>query len=179
MQDELDEVDGLYIANALLSDACAPVSPLCIADIVRFLTVSGTRLTAEQSRKLVADRALRQVYARLKAVLVSHEMPALIAASDGEVDERTFEGGTLLLVRGDAGDWYMRVRIDQRGQTEKLSLLIEPEGGLPRKIDLGMPDSTRSYLVLLDDTDAHDQAVIVALRDPLSRAYILSTGGEG
>jgi hypothetical protein len=175
MNDELDQVDGVYIVQMLLSDAAAAQAPVGMADLARFLTVPGAQLTAEQSRKLFADKALRQGYARLKAALVSYEVPALIAASDGEVDERPFEGGALLLVRDGASGWYLRVRIDEGPRPENPFLLIEPDNGAPLKIALGKTDATGAYLVLLNDADTHDRTAIAALRDPLSRAFILAT----
>ena len=175
MNDELDRVDGAYVAYMLFSDAAAVRAPVGMVDLVRFLTVPSAQLTAEQSRKLFADRALRQGYARLKAALVSHEVPALIAASDGEVNERPFEGGTLLLVRDETSGWYLRVHIDEAPRPENPFLLIEPDNGVPLKIALGKTDATGSYLVLLNDADTHDKVTVAALRDPLSRAFILET----
>ncbi len=175
MNDELDQVDGVYIAHMLLADAAAVQSPVGMVDLARFLTVPGARLSSEQSRRLFADKALRQGYARLKAALTSHEVPALIAASDGELDERPFEGGNLLLVRDSASGWYLRVRIDAGPRPESPILLIEPDNGVPLKIALGRADATGAYLVLLNDADAHQRDAIVALRDPLSRAFILTT----
>lgn len=174
MNDELNDVDSRYVAAMLVEEAQTVPNPLGIADLARFLTTPRIVLSADQTRRLFTNVSLRQAYTRLRKSLTLHEVPALAAASDGAVEERSFEGGSLLLVGDDSGGWYLRVRISEAKRPVNPLLLIEKDDRPIANIPLGQPDASGGYLAVLDMENAVTMAAMAALRDPSSEAFILS-----
>lgn len=175
MSDELDEVDRIFVADMALAERSPDHEPFGMVEIARFLTEPEIELSITQSRKLFSDEALRQGYRQLKQALTFHELPAVVAASDGEVDERKFDGGRIDIIAGErAGEWYLRVEISGGAMPEKPLLLVESTQGRICKLPLTNPDSTNAFLILLDADDEEQGALLAVLRDPLSTGSILS-----
>lgn len=177
MTDELDRANSIFVADMVLAEQVPGHEPFGMVEIARFLTTPTMQLSFEQSRKLFADPALRQGYEKLRTVLSVHELPTVIAASDGEIDRRSFEGGRIdLIPSGRPEEWYLRVEISDGNMPAEPMLLVEaPEGGI-HKLALANPDSTNAFLVLLDVEEESQGALLHALRDPLSTGCILSSG---
>src|ERR1700760_342270 len=88
--------DQLYAARSALA-AARPRRRMGLAEIVQFLGDPSRSLTAEEQRQLFADPRLRADYRRLKAQATTFEMPALAAASSGNVNARRFDGGSITI----------------------------------------------------------------------------------
>ncbi len=68
-----------------------------VAELVQFLSDPRSELPPEAQRLLFSNPRLRADFKRLKTSLRCVELPALAAASDGAVDQRSFEGGSVRL----------------------------------------------------------------------------------
>ena len=87
--------DKLYAARSALAETERPTRRLGVAEIVQFLNDPRRSLSMEEQRSLFADPQLRADYRRLKSQVTIAELPALAAASAGNVNSRRFEGGTV------------------------------------------------------------------------------------
>jgi hypothetical protein len=193
----LNRVEELYVAWTLAEETpAAPRPALTFGELVAFL-VEGRKLTQAQQQFLFANRKLRADFQRLKQDLAHRvidrteraeartrvfEMPALAAAaSDREVDERSFDGASLR-VRPSAqpGQVYIIVQFDDpasapsallvesaAGEMARMALTVD-EKGSRRELD----DDGRLLLVkdLGNETDAQ---LVRLIRDPLSTGVFL------
>jgi hypothetical protein len=193
----LNRVEELYVAWTLAEETpAAPRPALTFGELVAFL-VEGRKLTQAQQQFLFANRKLRADFQRLKQDLAHRvidrteraeartrvfEMPALAAAaSDREVDERSFDGASLRLrPSAQPGQVYIIVQFDDpasapsallvesaAGEMARMALTVD-EKGSRRELD----DDGRLLLVkdLGNETDAQ---LVRLIRDPLSTGVFL------
>lgn len=180
MTKDLDRADEIYVAKMLIEEGEPETDAIGIAEIARFLTEPGYTLLPGQTRRLFADRQLRQAYAAFKAKLQTYEVPTLLAASDGAVDERAFPGGRMRLIPARRGNQvYLRIEFSARRPAPPGLLEVVRPNGDWVKLPLGASNEAGELVVPLDLDDPHHAAIVEALRDPLSSGGILPLQTQG
>jgi hypothetical protein len=172
--DIAQRADGLYAARAALADATPRPRRLGIAEIVQFLTDSRRSLSADEQRSLFANPQVRADYRRLKAQLSVFELPALAAASDGQVGARRFDGGSISIHPSRvAGQTYVILRFDSLARPPAALVLERPSGELvKRALPDGQSDS-EAMMIVLDSHNADDETFLRVLRDPTATGSFL------
>lgn len=174
MSRDYDKADEIFMADAILSETPREATSFGMVDLARYLTSTDMQLTGEQTRRLFSDPALRQGYSRLKETLSHYRMPVLMAASDGEVQERPFPGGSLKLVPSRrSGQIYLRMAFDTAPEAGAAILLVESPTTGVHKLGFTIGESQTSALVPLDLTNDWHSDLLAALRDPASSGSIL------
>jgi hypothetical protein len=165
--------DRLYAARTALSEARPARGGLGLADLVQFLTDSQHSLSLEQQRRLFSDPRLRADYRRLKSELAAIEMPALAAASVGDVSERRFPGGTVRMHPSRvAGQVYVFLKFTGAAAQPRWMLLETPGVELVKRV-LPNPDPSGEMLIVLDPRNPADEAFLRVLADPTSSGSFL------
>lgn len=175
MTRELDRADKLFVADMLLSET--PPSPelFGIVEVMRFLTNPTSQITSAQTRRLFADASLREAYRDLKGRLEYARVPEVRAASDGEINERHFPQGHMRIIPArDGRQVYLRLTFLDPDPSMATMLIMEmPEGGLSKRA-LPPQDSNGEIVAILNLDDAHDAALVEALRNPSVSGSILA-----
>jgi len=162
----------LYAPRAILAEARPEGMAVGVSDIVLFLG-SGRAPSAEAQRALFASPRLRADYRRLKSQLSMFELPALAAASDGQVTMRRFEGGAIRIHPSRvAGQTYVLVRFDAPDNAPAAMVLEHPSGEVVRRA-LSIEQSEGEALLLLDSRLPEDEAFLRVLCDPKSTGGFL------
>ncbi len=165
--------DLLYAARSALAEAVPPSRRLGIAEIMQFLDDPGRTLSMEEQRALFADPKLRADYRRLKAQVAIAELPALAAASSGQVSSRRFEGGTVNVHPSRVPNQvYVVLRFSWPASAPR-SILLENAGGDLVKRALPTADTSGELMIVLDQKSAADQAFLRLLSDPTSTGSFL------
>jgi hypothetical protein len=163
----------LYAARSAMADAQPARRRLGVAEIVQFLSDPQRSLSMEEQRSLFADPRLRADYRRLKSQLSVYELPALAAASAGDVDARQFEGGTLSIHPSRVpGQVYVVLRLSSPS-TPPRAMLLESAAGEVVKRSLPAPDGNGEIMLVLDRKLAADEAFLHLLSDPTSTGSFL------
>src|SRR5262249_44481004 len=130
-------------------------------------------LSMEQQRRLFAEPRLRADYRRLKAELGAIDMPALAAASVGDVTDRRFAGGTVRIHPSRVGGQvYVVLRFTGLGIPPR-SLLLETPGVELIKRPLPKPDPSGDMVIVLDPKNSADEVFLRAVTDPTSSGSFL------
>ena len=165
--------DQLYAARSALAETAPTGRRLGVAEIVQFLSDPRRSLSMEEQRALFSDPRLRADYRRLKSQLSVSELPALAAASVGDVDTRRFEGGTLSIHPSRvAGQVYVVLRLSSPGGPPRTMLLESAAGDLLKR-SLPVPDGQGELMLVLDRKIAADEAFLRLLSDPTSTGSFL------
>src|SRR2546421_7949895 len=121
--------EDLYVARAVAEDTAPGVLSLTFVDLVRYLSDMSASLTADQWRLCREDPRVRADYDALKRNLSVAELPQAAAASQGDLEERTFPGGRLRIRPSAlAGQVYLILTLDRVPTTPRI-LLVEGKDG--------------------------------------------------
>ena len=160
--------DRLYAARSALVGTKPPRHRFGVAEIVQFLSDPSRALTPEEQRALFTDPRLRADYRRLKAQATTFELPALAAASSGNVDARRFEGGSITIHPSRIpGQLYVIVRFNSPTETPRAILLEGTEGDLVKRA-LPSTDQHGEMMMVLDEKNEADAGFLRLLADPMS-----------
>jgi len=176
--DQPDDIDRraerLYAARSVLAETRPSTRRLGIAEIVQFLTDPARSLTIEEQRALFSDPRLRADYRRLKAQASVAELPALAAASAGEVNSRRFEGGNVSIHPSRvSGQIYVILRFTPPSGVPR-TILLEGDEGEVTKRALPSPDANGEVMIVLDERNGADANFLRLLSDPTSTGTFLS-----
>jgi hypothetical protein len=160
--------DQLYAARSALADTKGPQRRFGIAEIVQFLSDPSRSLTSEEQRALFADPRLRSDYRRLKAQATTFEMPALAAASSGNVNARRFDGGSITIHPSRIpGQLYVILRFNWPANSPRAMLLEGATGDLVKRA-LPSADQQGEVMMVLDENNDADAGFLRLLADPTS-----------
>jgi hypothetical protein len=160
--------DRLYAARSALAEAKAPRQRFGVAEIVHFLNDPTRALTPDEQRSLFTDPRLRADYRRLKERATSFEMPALAAASSGNVDARRFDGGSINIHPSRiAGQLYVILRFNSPANPPR-ALLLESATGELIKRPLPAVDQQGELMMVLNQSNEADAGFLRLLADPTS-----------
>ena len=166
--DLADRADRLYAARTALAETGRPRHRFGIAEIVQFLGDPSRSLTPEEQRALFTDPRLRADYKRLKAQATTFEMPALAAASSGNVTARRFDGGSINIHPSRiAGQLYVILRFDTPAGHPR-ALLLESTSGEVVKRALPAADPQGEVMMVLNENNETDASFLRLLADPTS-----------
>jgi hypothetical protein len=162
----IDAADRLYAARCALADAPPGGQGIGVAELVAFLSDPRSELPPEAQQALFANPRLRADFKRLKAALRCVELPALAAASDGAVAQRSFEGGSVRLHPSRvAGQTYALFQFSWPTATPR-ALLLENASGLIVKRPLPAADASGQAVLVLDGTRQEDGTFLRLIADP-------------
>jgi hypothetical protein len=175
--DHTDDValraDKLYAARSALAEAEQSPRRLGIAEIVQFLGDPQRSLSMAEQRSLFADPRLRADYRRLKSQASVAELPALAAASSGDVNSRRFEGGTVSIHPSRVpGQVYVVLRFSWPASPPRTMLLENAIGDLIKR-SLPPADPQGEVMIVLDEKNASDQGFLRLISDPTSTGSFL------
>jgi hypothetical protein len=160
--------DRLYAARSALAETKPARLRFGVAEIVQFLSDPTRSLTPDEQRSLFTDPRLRADYRRLKERATSFEMPALAAASSGNVNARRFEGGSINIHPSRiAGQLYVILRFSSPDNPPR-ALLLEGASGELVKRALPTIDQQGELMMVLNEGDAADAGFLRLLADPTS-----------
>jgi hypothetical protein len=176
--DHIDEIalraERLYAARAAMEDTSRSTLRIGIAEIMQFLNDPRRSLSMEEQRSLFANPQLRADYRRLKSQVAVADLPALAAASVGDVNTRRFEGGTVSIHRSRVADQiYVVLRFDRLPGTLRTLLLENTRGDIIKRT-LPAADPNGEILLVLDDKIASDQGFLQLISDPTSTGSFLA-----
>jgi len=164
--DFVHRADRLYAARSALVETKPPRRRFGVAEIVQFLNDPARTLTPEEQRALFADPRLRADYRRLKGQATTFELPALAAASSGNVNARRFDGGSIAIHPSRIpGQLYVIVRFDSPAGSPRAMLLESTTGDLVKRVLPGADQQGEVVMVLNENNDA-DAAFLRLLADP-------------
>jgi hypothetical protein len=165
--------DELYAARAAVADASPDGIGLGMGEIALFLAGAGRALSAEEQRALFANPRLRADYRRLRSQLSMFELPALAAASDGQVASRRFDGGSIRIHPSRVtGQTYVFVQFDAPDRMPAAMVLEHPSGEFVRRT-LPVDRAEGEAMLLLDSHNPEDAAFLRILCDPRSTGAFL------
>lgn len=165
--------DQLYAARAALAETERPSRHLGVAEIVRFLSDTGRKLSMEEQRALFADPKLRADFRRLKSQFSVADLPALAAASSGDVSTRRFDGGTVSIHASRVpGQVYVVMRFDGPSGHPRAVLLENNVGGLVKR-SLPPADANGEVMIVLDEKNTPDEDFLRLISDPTSTGCFL------
>ena len=151
--DQIEPADRLYAARSAMAETGPSTRRLGVAEIMQFLSDPRRSFSIEEQRSLFADPQLRADYRRLKAQMSVIELPALAAASDGDVRTRRFEGGTVSIHPSRVpGQVYVLMRFGSPENPPRI-MLIETAGGELIKRPLPPADSQGEIMLVLDEKE--------------------------
>ena len=164
--DFADRADRLYAARTALAEAARPRLRFGVAEIVQFLNDPSRSLAPEEQRALFADPRLRADYRRLKAQATTFEIPALAAASSGNVNVRRFDGGSIAIHPSRIpGQLYVIVRFNSPASSPRAMLLESTSGDLVKRV-LPSADQQGEVMMVLNENNEADAAFLRLLTDP-------------
>lgn len=171
--DVLRHADTLYAARSALAETERSPRRFGVAEIVQFLNDPGRSLSMEEQRSLFADPKLRADYRRLKSQVAFAELPALAAASAGDVNTRRFEGGTVSIHPSRVpGQVYVVLRFSWPAGAPRI-MLLENSGGDLIKRSLPPADPNGEIMMVLDEKSSSDQGFLRLISDPTSTGSFL------
>jgi hypothetical protein len=149
----------------------------------------GKPLSAQTQQAVLSDPGLRAEWTRIKQLYALRrpemgtddvmsrgvlEIPAVAAAaSDRALEERTFPGGRVRIVKSSRGhDMLILLRIERRGSYPS-ALLLEGDRGEHARTALPAPDSDGRILLIKDMAKAEHAHFVRLLQDPRSRGTFL------
>jgi hypothetical protein len=164
--------DELYAARSVLAETQQPARRFGVAEIVRFLEDPERSLTMDEQRTLFADPRLRADYRRLKVQASIAELPALAAASAGNVNARRFDGGTVHIHASRVpGQIYVILRFTWPNPPRTM-LLEGTEGDLAKRA-LPPADANGEVMMVLDESKPSDAGFLRLISDPTSTGSFL------
>ena len=164
--DFVHRADQLYAARSAVAETKSLRHRFGVAEIVQFLNDPARALTPEEQRALFADPRLREDYRRLKGRATTFELPALAAASSGNVNARRFDGGSIAIHPSRIpGQLYVIVRFNSPASSPRAMLLESTTGDLVKRVLPGADQQGEVMMVLNENNDA-DAAFLRLLADP-------------
>jgi hypothetical protein len=171
--DTAPRADRLYAARTALSQTGPTTRRMGIAEIMQFLNDPGRSLSMEEQRSLFADPQLRADFRRLKSQVAVAEIPALAAASVGDVSARRFEGGTVNVHPSRVPDQvYVVMRFSWPAGAPRTMLLENTEGDIVKRA-LPAADANGELMMVLDRKSASDREFLRLISDPTSTGSFL------
>lgn len=174
-----DRALALFVAERILERPRPDGVLIGPGELAAFVLGEGRLSGAEVNRALLARPALRADLAALRARFARMALPAVAAASDGDLDERPVPGGVLtLFAPPEETSVYLSLRLtDPPPADVALSLLLETEAGEVLSLPLPPFNDEGTIAMILDRTDAGDAALIAALRAPRTRGDFVERRG--
>jgi hypothetical protein len=170
----INRVDRLYAARTAVAESKPLRHRFGIAEIVQFLGDPSRSLTPDEQRLLFTDPRLRADYRRLKAQATTFEMPALAAASSGNVTARRFDGGSITIHPSRiAGQIYVILRFNSPESSPR-ALLLESASGDVVKRALPGADQQGEVMMVLNEKDDADAAFLRLLADPTATGTFMA-----
>jgi hypothetical protein len=127
----------------------------------------------EEQRVLFADPQLRADYRRLKSQLSVADLPALAAASSGDVNTRRFDGGTVSIHRSRVpGQVYVVMRFSWPSGHPRAVLLENAAGDLVKR-PLPRADANGEVMIVLDTKNPDDEGFLRLMSDPTAAGSFL------
>lgn len=164
--DVAHRAEQLYAARSALAEAKPLRHRFGIAEISQFLNDPSRSLTPEEQRALFADPRLRADYRRLKGQVTTFELPALAAASSGNVNVRRFDGGSIAVHPSRIpGQLYVIVRFDSPAGSPRAMLLESTTGDLVKRV-LPDADPQGEVMMVLNENNNADAAFVRLFADP-------------
>jgi hypothetical protein len=171
--DEILLAEALYAARAALEESPISTDRLGVAELMQFLGRPDAQLTAAQQRALFASPRLRADYRHLKSRFSGLDLPALAAASSGQVSARQFSGGSVHIHPSRVEDQiYVLVRI-REGEKVPHAILLEGVSGEIVKRPLPALDAKGEIMLILDRKDPQDEAFLRLICDPTAIGSLL------
>jgi hypothetical protein len=165
-KDFAHRADRLYAARSALAETKGPRHRFGVAEIVQFLNDPSRALTTEEQRALFADPRLRADYRRLKGQATTFELPALAAASSGNVNARRFDGGSIAIHPSRIpGQLYVIVRFNSPASSPRAMLLESTTGELIKRV-LPSADQQGEVMMVLNENNDADAVFLRLLADP-------------
>jgi hypothetical protein len=166
--DAAHRAEQLYAARSALAETKPLRHRFGVAEIGQFLNDPSRSLTPEEQRTLFTDPRLRADYRRLKGQVTTFELPALAAASSGNVNMRPFDGGSIAIHPSRVpGQLYVIVRFDSPAGSPRAMLLESTTGDLVKRVLPGAYQQGEVMMVLNENNDA-DAAFLRLLADPMT-----------
>lgn len=168
MTDVADRADEIFAARGVLDGAQRRKPIFGLREIVTFLTDPTVQLTQEQTRLLFSDRDLASAFRQLKSRYAALALPAMAAASDGDLTDRTFPGGRVRLRPSKrSGQVYLIVDYgEQPPDPSPAILLLEAPDGAVAKLALPGADDQGQLMIILDEACTAESEVVRLLKDP-------------
>ena len=164
--------ERIYAARSALAETQRSPRRLGVAEILHFLTDPQRSLSMEEQRSLFADPQLRAAYRRLKSQVSAAELPALAAASAGDVNARRFDGGTVHIHPSRVpGQIYVILRFTWPNPPRTM-LLEGREGDLVKRA-LPPVDANGEVMMVLDESKPSDAGFLRLISDPTSTGSFL------
>jgi len=158
--------DQLYAARNAIAETKRLRLCFGVAEIVQFLNDPARALTPEEQRALFADPRLRADYRRLKGLATTFELPALAAASSGNVNARRFDGGSIAIHPSRIpGQLYVIVHFNSPTSSPRAMLLESTTGDLVKRV-LPSADQQGEVMMVLNENNDADAAFLRLLGDP-------------
>lgn len=156
-----------------------PVAGIGLAELIRFLEGDRFVSPALVNRALLQRPSLRADLSALRTRLTRLELPAVAAASAGDLEERPLPGGTLtLFAPPDEGLVYLSLALaDPPPPGVGLSLVLTTEEGQVLVLPLPEFNDEDTVTLILNIADAGDAAVLAALRAPRTRGDFIERQG--
>jgi hypothetical protein len=171
--DVLLRADALYAARSAMAETEPLRRRFGVAEIVQFLNDPGRSLSMEEQRLLFADPKLRTDYRRLKSQVAVAELPALAAASAGDVNTRRFEGGTVRIHPSRIpGQIYIVLQFSRSANSPRTILLENADGDIIKR-SLPPADPSGEVMMVLDQKLAADAGFLRLISDPTSTGSFL------
>jgi hypothetical protein len=165
--------ERLYAARSALAETKPSPRRLGAAEILQFLSDPERSLTSEEQRSLFTDPQLRADFRRLKLQAAAAELPALAAASAGDVNARHFNGGTVNIFPSRVpGQRYVRLRFNWPAGTPRTMLLENTDGDLVKRM-LPPADTNGEIIIVLDEKNITDAAFLRLISDPTATGSFL------
>ena len=175
-----DAADLLYarrrtLAAAIAKPVAQPTDRWGVHQWIAFLSTPSIALPVGQQRALFADKRLREDFRQLKRVYSVAALPALAAASDGDVVERSFEGGTVRIhAARKPGQFYVRFSFGIRDAYPRVLVLELPDGTQVKRLLPAMEAGGDGEMLIVGDMAAPaDQTFRQLLADPASHGDFL------
>jgi len=165
--------DRLYAARTGMAGTKPGKQGVGIAELLQFLADPASTLSMEAQRALFSNPRLRADFHKLKQRLRMGELPARAAASDSNLNMRTFEGGTVRIHPSRvAGQTYALFQFNWPSGLPR-ALLIEGAAGEIIKRPLSAADASGQVVIILDQASAADQAFLRLICDPMATGSFL------
>lgn len=173
MAEDHDLADRIYVGLALGRDVQPRRGLLGVGDILRFVCGDAGSLSADQTRQLFANAALVRCYRELMSNLAVAEMPAVAAASSGDLVRRHFDGGVLTLSEVDAGQVSLFVVLDEDRRAQPVDLIVLSVSGAEKLVFQFPPDAEGELFEIVDLSAPAGRRLVEALRDPFAEGFFV------
>lgn len=187
-EDDGDRAVRLFAAERILEQFAErkaasaerdPIASIGLAELVRFLEGDPGVSSALMNRAMLQRPALRADLTALRIRLTRMELPAVAAASDGDLEERPLPGGRLsLFAPSDEALVYLSLALaDSPPPGVGLSLVLTTEENQVLVLPLPEFNDEGTVTLILTIGDAGDAALVAALRNPRTRGDFIERTG--